>query len=31
MWDLINEFSISTKIIEDLFDGVETDLEEKLN
>ena len=30
MWDLINEFSISTKIIEDLFDGVETDLEEKV-
>ena len=31
MWDLINEFSISTKIIEDLFDGVETDLEEKVS
>ena len=30
MWDLINEFSISTKIIEDLFDGVETDLVEKV-
>ena len=30
MWDLINKFSISTKIIEDLFDGVETDLEEKV-
>ena len=30
MWDLINEFSISTKIIEDLFDGVETDLKEKV-
>ena len=30
MWDLIDEFSISTKIIEDLFDGVETDLEEKV-
>ena len=30
MWNLINEFSISTKIIEDLFDGVETDLEEKV-
>ena len=30
MWLLIEEFSISTKIIEDLFDGVETDLETKV-
>ena len=30
MWQLIEEFSISTKIIEDLFDGVETDLNEKV-
>ena len=30
MWDLIDEFSISTKIIDDLFDGIETDLEEKV-
>ena len=30
MWRLIDEFSISTKIIDDLFDGVETDLEEKV-
>ena len=25
MWELVNEFSISVKIIEDLFDGVEGD------
>jgi len=30
MWELIDKFSISTKIIEDLFDGVETDLKEKV-
>ena len=30
MWKLIDEFSISTKIVEDLFDGVETDLKEKV-
>ncbi len=30
MWDLIDEFSISTKIIEDLFDGVETDLNDEV-
>ena len=30
MWGLVDEFSISTKIIEDLFDGVETDLEENV-
>ena len=29
MWQLIHEFSISTKIIDDLFDGIETDLQEK--
>ena len=33
MWDLINEFSISTKIVEDLFDGINSDIKEnvKLN
>ena len=33
MWDLINEFSISTKIVDDLFDGINSDIEEnvKLN
>ena len=30
MWDLIDELSISLKIIEDLFDGIETDLKEKV-
>ena len=30
MWELIHEFSISTKIIDDLFDGIETDLQEKV-
>ena len=30
MWKLINEFSISTKIIDDLFIGVETDLQDKV-
>ena len=30
MWELIDEFSISLKIIDDLFDGVETDLDEKV-
>ena len=30
MWLLIEEFSISTKIIYDLFDGVESDLEQKV-
>ena len=28
MWDLINEFRISPKIINDLFDGIESDLKE---
>ena len=33
MWNLINEFSISTKIIEDLFEGINSDIKEnvKLN
>ena len=33
MWDLINEFSISTKIVDDLFDGINSDIKEnvKLN
>ena len=30
MWQLIHEFSISIKIIDDLFDGIETDLQEKV-
>ena len=30
MWDLINNFSISEKIIDDLFDGVESDLNERV-
>ena len=33
MWDLISEFSISTKIIDDLFEGINSDIKEnvKLN
>ena len=33
MWDLINEFSISTKIVDDLFEGIDSDIKEnvKLN
>ena len=33
MWDLINEFSISTKVIDDLFEGINSDIKEnvKLN
>ena len=33
MWNLINEFSISTKIVDDLFDGINSDIKEsvKLN
>ncbi len=33
MWDLINEFNISTKIVDDLFDGINSDIKEnvKLN
>ena len=30
MWSLIESFKISTKIIDDLFDGVESDLKEKV-
>ncbi len=30
MWSLIKEYEISTKIINDLFDGVETDLKNKV-
>ena len=30
MWELINDFKISTKIINDLFDGVECDLKDKV-
>ena len=33
MWDLINEFNISTKIIDDLFEGINSDIKDsvKLN
>ncbi len=33
MWDIINEFSISTKIVDDLFEGINSDIKEnvKLN
>jgi len=33
IWDLINEFSISTKIVDDLFEGINSDIKEnvKLN
>jgi len=31
IWDLINHFNISQKIIDDLFDGVESDLKEKVH
>ncbi|WP_440926630.1 phytoene/squalene synthase family protein [Candidatus Pelagibacter sp.] len=33
MWDLINEFSISTKIVDDLFEGINSDIKKnvKLN
>ena len=30
MWNLINDFGISIKIINDLFDGVESDLKERV-
>ena len=30
MWELVNDFKISTKIINDLFDGVESDLKDKV-
>ena len=33
MWDIINEFNISTKIVDDLFEGINSDIKEnvKLN
>ena len=33
MWDIINQFSISTKIVDDLFEGINSDIKEnvKLN
>ena len=33
MWDLVNEFNISTKIVDDLFEGINSDIKEnvKLN
>jgi phytoene synthase len=30
MWKLINDYQISKKIVDDLFDGVESDLKEKI-
>ena len=30
MWDLMNEKSISKKIVDDLFDGINSDLKKKL-
>jgi len=30
MWDLINEFSISTKIVDDLFEGIKSDIKENI-
>ncbi len=30
MWDLINEFSISTKIVDDLFEGIYSDIKENV-
>ena len=30
MWDLINEFNISLKIIHDLFEGIKSDIREKV-
>ena len=30
MWDLIDEFKISIKIVNDLFDGIESDMKEKV-
>ncbi|MDC3042582.1 squalene/phytoene synthase family protein [Candidatus Pelagibacter sp.] len=30
MWDLINEFSISTKIVDDLFEGINSDIKENV-
>ena len=31
MWDIINEFNISTKIVDDLFDGINSDIKENVN
>jgi phytoene synthase len=30
MWDIINEFNISTKIVDDLFDGIHSDIKENI-
>ena len=30
MWDIINEFSISTKIVDDLFEGIYSDIKENV-
>ena len=30
MWDLINEFDISTKIVDDLFEGIYSDIKENI-
>ena len=30
MWKLINEFNISLKIIDDLFDGIESDIKDEV-
>ena len=30
MWDLIDEFKISVKIIEDLLDGISSDIKDKV-
>ncbi len=30
MWDLVNEFNISTKIIDDLFEGINSDIKENV-
>ena len=30
MWDLINEFGISTKIVDDLFEGISSDIKENV-
>ena len=30
MWDLINEFNISTKIVDDLFEGINSDIKDRV-
>ena len=30
MWDLINEFNVSTKIVDDLFEGINSDIKESV-